>query len=544
MPTLIETIGEYDEDLLLMIAEGWGIDKKDLKSKKLAPRVADYLHKEDMARDLITTLPDQAISALRTIAANQGRIPWQQFIRKFGELREIGAGRRLRERPDIDPISITETLYYKALVGKAFFDTRGGPSEFAYIPDEFMPLIDAKRSATILDLLKPANQKNVTKKLIANDFIIDHACTLLAALRIGIPLEGHSFSRPDVPVNFLVELLKDMRLLTSQLKINADQVKAFLESTRGNALFLLKQIWMKSTSINELVFLPTLEFEGKPRSNPQSSRLFLLESIKQIPDSEWFGIEEFIHTIHDTQPDLLRTGGEYDAWFVKNRETGAYLSGFAHWYEIEGAYIRYMINGPLFWLGIIDLGKSPNKKPPIFFRKSQWANNLLLGDVLEYPTLDKKDFNIDKSGSIVIDRYFPRDIRYQISRFCEWEAQKGNRFYYRINAASLKRMEEQELTTKQLLSIIQKYGRKPIPVNITKALERWEKYHREAGIEKDVLIKVTSPEILDKLMASQAKKYIRSRLNPQTALVDSSGISYLNIALLEIGVFSEIELEV
>ena len=49
----------------------------------------------------------------------------------------MGAARRERERPDRAPVSVTETLFYKALIGRAFFETSQGLREFAFIPEEF-----------------------------------------------------------------------------------------------------------------------------------------------------------------------------------------------------------------------------------------------------------------------------------------------------------------------------------------------------------------------------------------------------------------------
>ncbi len=65
----------------------------------------------------------------------------------------MGAARRQRERPDIHPASQAESLFYKGLIGKAFFDARGGPSEFAYIPDEILPFFPAEREPEFFDNL-------------------------------------------------------------------------------------------------------------------------------------------------------------------------------------------------------------------------------------------------------------------------------------------------------------------------------------------------------------------------------------------------------
>lgn len=542
MPTILETIGEYDEDLLLMIAESWGIEPQNNPPQNTAKFIASQISLATNVEEFLKSMPEPETSALSKIASLRGKFGWHQFTREFGELREMGAGKRKRERPDIHPSSITESLYYKGFIGKAFFDASGGPREFAYIPDEFLPFINHGKNLSFIDQIKPGKAQNLAKKFLTNEFIIDHACTLLAAIRSDIDLDQLSFTRPNIDLKIMFDLLKEAKLLNSKHSINPDQVKHFLEAPRGQALSILFEAWRNSQIINELTLLSGLDLDGKPPIKPQAAREFLLGLIRYFPNPDWINIEEFIQAIHQMHPDFLRTGGEYEAWKIKDISTGEFLCGFEHWHDIEGQYLRTMINEPLFWFGIVDLGKSEDQRLPPFFRKSRWADDLFDQSPLQVPIIEKQEFVIDKNASLVVDRNFRRDVRYQLARFCEWSAQKGNRFHYRISSKSLKRIKEQGLTEKQLLSIIQRHARKPLPTNILKALERWEIHQAEAKIFNDILISVDSPTILDRLLTSPVKKYIHARLNPLTAQVDQKGIQYLYIALLEMGIFADISI--
>jgi hypothetical protein len=83
----------------------------------------------------------------------------------------------------------------------------------------------------------------------------------------------------------------------------------------------------------------------------------------------------------------------------------------------------------------------------------------------------------------------------------------------------LKNALQQGLQVHQLLALINKYGRKPIPPNIPAALERWKQNELEAVLEQLVLLRVRSAAILDQVMASRAKTLIITRLNETTAVV-------------------------
>ncbi len=195
-------------------------------------------------------------------------------------------------------------------------------------------------------------------------------------------------------------------------------------------------------------------------------------------------------------------------------------------------------------MGFVDLGKTKEDIIPTVFRKSKWFHQLQSGRALKYLSIQKKDFEIEKSGRIIIERFFPRDIRYQLARCCEWEAIRGQRFLYNLSPLSLSRMEKQGLKISQLVTLINHYARKPVPQNILLALNRWEKHNLEANIETILVIRVNLASHLDQLMTSSARKYILSRLNSTTAEITAGSAPYIKAALIDMGIFAEIKPEV
>jgi hypothetical protein len=537
MPTLLETIGDYEEDLLLLIAGQWGIECADISSKKLAKHIAEAVTL-DRIRDFLDSLPEAELASLRELANNLGRIPWTQMERKFGELREMGAARRQRERPDIKPSSKTESLFYKGLIGKAFFDTRGGPLEFAYMPDEILPFFELNEKPSLFDCLKRLERKRVPKKWIANDFIIDHACTVLAALRSGTPLPQIILRRPDIPIDFLIVLLREAKLISPKNEVLAAQTKTYLENGRGKALFHLFQAWSASENLNELHLVPSIELVKSPDNHPHLSRSLLLELFSSMPGDQWFEVDDFISRMHDLQPDILRNTGEYDTWFIKNKTSGEFISGYENWHLVESEYLRMMIKGPCFWIGLLDLGKTSEGID--CFRRSTWSNAMFQQSAPEYQSIVIRDFHLDRTGQVIIDRNFPRDIRYQVARFCNWAGQKGNHYFLHITPDSLQRATAQGLKVQQFLTLLLKYGRKPLPANLLTAVENWDRAGIEAQISPVVLLRVKNPIILDLLTGSPAKNYIRERLGNDSALVDHRGIPAIRTALIELGYFAEI----
>ncbi len=88
---------------------------------------------------------------------------------------------------------------------------------------------------------------------------------------------------------------------------------------------------------------------------------------------------------------------------------------------------------------------------------------------------EKEKIVISSNGKIFVPRNaFPRAMRYQISRFCEWDEEKPEGYPYRVSAQSLKHATEQGLKAEQLLSLLVKHTKSNVPPALVKALKRWE----------------------------------------------------------------------
>ena len=191
-----------------------------------------------------------------------------------------------REKLYLNPTSTTEILYYRALLARAFFDTQKGPQEFAYIPDDLLSLLSSdeeeepeEKAEEVEPIGRAASPGEKGQDIPANDFILDDATTLLAALRLGIEPPN-----TKVPTKILQGLLQSANLLKGSTP-QPEPVKSFLESSRSDALAMLQEAWMESDSFNELWLMPTIICEGEWKNQPQETREFLLNPATAIPFS-------------------------------------------------------------------------------------------------------------------------------------------------------------------------------------------------------------------------------------------------------------------
>jgi hypothetical protein len=212
MPDLLHSLLKQDIGHLRIIAEFWGLDMDSNTAEEAREELSASMLDAELAAELIDALSPQADSAIRALVDEGGRIPWVTFARKYGDIREMGAGKRDRERPHLKPSSTAETLFYRGLLARAFFETEKGSQEFAYIPDDLLELLNnlffeetedepemPAKPASLPDVVetaealgRPASPGERGRDLLANDSILDDATTYLAALRMGKSLESAS----------------------------------------------------------------------------------------------------------------------------------------------------------------------------------------------------------------------------------------------------------------------------------------------------------------------------------------------------------------
>ena len=154
MPDLISSLLKQDIGHLRIVAGLWGIELDSTDDDSAHDELSASLLDPQLAAELIDSLTPQAREALTALTNAEGRIPWATFTRQFGDIREMGAGKRDRERPHLRPASTAEFLFYRALIARAFFDTDKGPQEFAYIPDDLFSIltVGAKHASPLLNI--------------------------------------------------------------------------------------------------------------------------------------------------------------------------------------------------------------------------------------------------------------------------------------------------------------------------------------------------------------------------------------------------------
>ncbi len=494
MPDLLQSLQGRDLGHLRIIAELWGIEFSAPDAHVGMQRLAPLLLSQERVDEILSTLPQEAMQALDDLVRAGGRMPWAVFTRRFGELREMGPGRRDRERPYAgEQASACEALWYRGLVGRGFFDDAAGPQEYAFIPDDLLAFLPVVETHAAAPLGRPASAAERVRLLPATDILLDDACSMLAGLRAGLPLaeiepllrSGKSTPAAPLSGTALVVLLKTAGLLNQHDEPMPEPTRIFLEAEPGQALVMLFEAWLRSVDFNELRLAPGLVLEGQWTNDPLHTRQMVLDFLSTVPGSlkynsgeverPFWSLGAFISSIYQRHPDFQRPAGDYDSWYIRDAASGEFLRGFTHWDAVDGALLRFVISGPLHWLGVLDLAGAENNPAQSAFRFSAWAAELLNFQAPQGLPAGDEQPAVRSDGRIRLLPQSRRDLRYQVGRFCEWQGFSDGFYRYRVTPASLERARAQGLRADHLLGLLNRHA-KSLPPTLVTAIKRWESH--------------------------------------------------------------------
>ena len=188
-------------------------------------------------------------------------------------------------------------------------------------------------------------------------------------------------------------------------------------------------------------------------------------------------------------PDFQRPDGVYDTWYIRERDRQTYLRGFNYWDSVEGALLRFVVTGPLHWLGVVDLGFDaplPSHARPaeaihaarIFSITRSGHAWLSAQSSPAEPT--PGSLTVLPDYTILVPADAPLLDRFRVSRFTTWETPAHlqpdtiSAFRYRITRSGLRRAADQGIDALRVLAFLQERCVQPLPAAVVAGLQRWQ----------------------------------------------------------------------
>lgn len=548
MPDLEHTYLDHDLALLRAIATQAGIELTAPNARAAAAELAAALRDPETVDLLLAHVigqPDHSPgeesetgtrSALNVLLRAGGRFAVAPFARRFGEPRPLGPGALSRERPWETPVNAAEALYSNGLIGRAFMDSDAGPQEYFFLPDDLIPNLPPppeQPTGSIGELIPTMAPDEAHP---ASSALVDDAVTVLAATQ----RQPGRAPRADelaphlrlAAFDFVSALLVDLTLIAPGGKLDRERVKPFLSASRADQLRTLAEAWRDSKSWNDLLHVPSLRAEpGAWHNDPLTARALIIRLCADLPSGEWKRLDSFVAFVREHHADFQRPAGDYDSWYIRDSATGDYLRGFEHWDQVDGALVRYLIAGPMHWLGLTDVSSDGFRLTPIlsaFVGRSEWS----------LPE-KQKPIALQPDGTLVVHRAVNRFDRFQAARIGEWLPPKEKETYeYRLSGSSLQAASAQGITAKHVLAFLRRACEQPAPQSVIDAVERWGRNGIEARASRSTILRVGSAELLDLLRRSpKTKHYLGETIGG--LMVEVKNWEKLREGMMELGIVGE-----
>jgi hypothetical protein len=558
MPLLLQCLLDTYLVRLRAIARFWEIELVARRQREVAIELAEAMVNPETLARTWGALPLDQRQALRALLASGGRMPQRVFTREWGEIRAMGPGRMDREQPWGEPVSPAEGLWYTGFVFSTFEQGPDGAYEAIVVPPELraqLPLGDAERPTTTLvtTSLPPVVTSN-------HDHLLDDACTLLGYVQNERPRLRPDHRWPEAHRHRLrrrlhardseyFALLSHLALRigwlfkdeSGRLRLRAEAVTAWLESAPFQQLRAVAEAWRDDPTWNDLFHIPSLQPEdtGAWRNDPVLARKAVLRHLEVCRPGTWYGIEALVNAIKHVDADFQRPDGDYDSWYIRDKETGGYLSGFESWDAVEGRLIRHLIRTPLAWFGLVDLGRDEGQQSPTAFRLTR-SGAAFLG-VGEPPSTSELPSARLRSGFRIAVPAARRYERFQLARVADW-LQSGAPFVYRLTPSSLRRARAQGISIIRVLEFLGDLIDAPVPRSVEAALTRWAARGAEARLARAVILRIPSEDLMNQVVSSPTlSRLIRERIGPAAVIVHEQDWEQVIGALGELGLLPEVD---
>lgn len=490
--------------MLRALAENHGLSAAG-SAHALAGALAAALTDPDHLAQVLAACPPEARDALALLAGEGGRMPAALFQRRFGEIRPFGPGRIDRLQPHRSPASVSETLWYLGLILRTFAETPDGLAEFLSVPAELLPLLPRPSVEGGRFSLAAAAGPPVAAPF--DDELLHDVCTLLCFVQAGEarpagagkPLSWRSTSlyalcplmlQPVEPVQLtdarapgcgpalafaLVSELGWLRGVERTIRLNAAPVQQWLLAMRAQQRCALLDAWRASTVWNDLCRVPGLACQetGGWANDPAATRARLLPLLAQLAAGCWFALHDLATAVKSHAPDFQRPDGDYGSWYIRQRDDPVFLRGFERWDQVEGDLLRFLIEGPLRWLGAVQIGAGGNGQS--LFRFSDEGAAWLAGAAASTAECAGRPAVLP-DFAVIVPGDAPLMDRFRVARFTTPEGVSRDpslAFRYRITQTGLRRAARQGIPAQRVLAFLHERCGDSVPANVEAALSGW-----------------------------------------------------------------------
>ncbi len=550
MRSLRQCLLDVDPTLLRLIAARWSIDATGLKPRDLIAQLETALGDPTRSSQRLEQLSAPERDALRALLTAGGTLPVPNFTQRFGAIRLFGPARLEREQPWRTPTNAAESLWYLGWLYRGFEQLPNGTMREVFIaPNELTPLLPLlKIAATQVEPLPIAPTPDHSQS--RGETLADDLCTLLSYLHNNFArLQGRSTSATLRTVfaanlrdtsaarfDFALHLAEHARLIKivgQRLRPDPRPSTEWLKAAGPDQLRQLFEAWRNDARWSDLQYVASLQVERAVSINTDAVtiRAAVLDGLRAAVPNAWHTLDALIQRIKSHTPDFLRT--DFDTDYIRDTRSGEYLRGINAWERVEGALIRSILSGPLFWLGAIDMDDIA--QPSTFRLTSMGA--ALFGFDVDQPIIKPVQHFVVRTDAVIEVAASRRYDRFQLARVADLIGLDEDGYRYRLTPSSLARAASQKIDATKVVDFLTRAQGQGMPPSLAKAIQRWAGKGTEVKVERAIIVRVKDAAILKRLQESPKTRYISIEpLGPTAARINEKDWPKLVSILAEAGV--------
>ena len=264
------------------------------------------------------------------------------------------------------------------------------------------------------------------------------------------------------------------------------------------------------------------------------SRKIVLKYMKRL-GSGWMSIHELIEDIKDQDYGFLfaKRKTNRSSWYYDYRETHPYVSSnnpyhiaFDNirsesdgWDKVEADFINHLIAGPLFWMGLVDLGYTTEPKTDLL--GNQHIDGYRLTEMgLWLLGIGKKPETTTESGNLVIQPNFEilmmapfaDEALLTLDQFADVSKETEHVITYELTRLTVYRGQKQGWQAPRIAKWLDDNSSQPLPQNVQRTLDEWDALHNRIVIHSNT----TLIETADSDTAQQIKDALPNGRLPHT----------------------------
>lgn len=301
--------------------------------------------------------------------------------------------------------------------------------------------------------------------------------------------------------------------------------------------------WRDATDWDDVQRIPSLRVEpsAHARHDPAAVRQRALAAlIPVLSPNAWVSLSDAALAIRERDPAFLRPHDPEHSvrWEIVDAVTGRDLAPARYWDLVEGALLRYLLTGPLHWLGLISLGYDAagtlNHCALTLMGAHLWAH-------APWSPPAREPLVIQPNFEVVASFHADPGAMLRLEHVADL-VQAGPARVYRFTQDRFRAALDAGADPDAILAFLEQASAGSLPQNVAYTLREWAGQHGRVRLEPVTLLRTDDAVLMQELRAARRiAPLLDEVLSPVVNVVPEENVTALADRLREDGYMPRVE---